>query len=101
MTLLLHNPLIGHFSMLLLQVKNLLVSSFFVGFLFLCLFCMISFSLAGITGKIAGKVTDAEYGKFEVWTMCDDVEASYTSYSYIEGTRDCEISQENVVLAIG
>jgi len=31
--------------------------------LFLCLFCMISFSFAGITGKIAGKVTDAESGE--------------------------------------
>ena len=35
--------------------------------LFLCLFCMISFSLAGITGKIAGKVTDAESGEPIPW----------------------------------
>ena len=33
------------------------------------------------------------YGKFEVWNMCDDVTATYSSYTYTEGTKDCELSQ--------
>ena len=46
-------------------------------------------------------VSEEDFGTFEVWHMCDDLDASYNSYEYTEETRECVISQENAILAKG
>ena len=37
-------------------------------------------------------VSEEDFGTFEVWHMCDDLDATYNSYEYTEETRECVIS---------